>query len=187
MRRALRTLTRALVRARLPGIRAAVAAGFLCTPAAIAGPLSVTAVDFAAPATLKLQSYGADEGPVLRSAILAAVSRETATLAIPKTLTATIVVQDIAPTHPTRKQVSDNPALHAVRSKSLGGAELTGYLRDQDEHVVSTVTLRHFAPTLVEGSASADPWADARLAIERFAAKLAAACRESADDSNTSR
>ena len=182
-----RTLPRALVKARLPGITDAVAAVLLYTPAAIAGPLSVTAVEFAAPATVELQSYGADEGPVLRAAILAAVSRETARLAIAKTLTATIVVQDIAPTHPTRKQLSDNPGLHAVRSKSLGGAEMTGYLRDQDQHVVSTVTLRHFAPTLEEGSASADPWADARLAIDRFAAKLAAACRDRADDSNTSR
>jgi len=147
----------------------------------------VTAVDFAAPLTVKLQGYGADEAPVLRSAILVAVSRETARLAIAKTLTATIVVEDIAPTHPTRKQLGDNPALHAVRSKSLGGAEMTGYLRDQDQHVVATVTLRHFAPTLEEGSASADPWADARLAIDRFAAKLAAACRDRADDSNMSR
>ena len=158
--------------------RISIAAGLLLAPVLLAGELSVTAIDFAPRVTTKLQRYGADETAALRSAILAAVARETGRVAMPANLTVTVRVQDIAPTHPTRKQVSDDPAVDAVRTKYLGGAGLIGYVRDAKQHVVAVVTYRHFAPTLVQGSASLDPWADARLAIDQFAAKLAAACRD---------
>jgi len=82
------------------------------------------------------------------------------------------------PSSSTPQQVFDDPAVDAVRTKYLGGAALIGYVRDAKQHVVAVVTYRHFAPTLVQGSASLDPWADARLAIDQFAAKLAAACRD---------
>jgi hypothetical protein len=36
---------------------------------------------------------------------------------------------------------------------------------------------RYFAPTIDVGSVARDPWADARLAIDGFAGKLATACR----------
>ena len=158
--------------------RISIAAGLLLAPVLLAGELAVTAIDFAPRVTTKLQRYGADEAATLRSAIVAAVARETGRVAMPESLAVTVRVQDIAPTHPTRKQVSDDPAVDAVRTKYLGGAELIGYVRDANQHVVAVVTYRHFAPTLVQGSASLDPWADARLAIDQFAAKLAAACRE---------
>jgi len=158
--------------------RISIAAGLLLAPVLLAGELAVTAIDFAPRVTTKLQRYGADEAATLRSAILAAVARETGRVAMPESLAVTVRVQDIAPTHPTRKQVSDDPAVDAVRTKYLGGAELIGYVRDANQHLVATVTYRHFAPTLAQGSASLDPWADARLAIDQFAAKLAAACRD---------
>jgi hypothetical protein len=158
--------------------RITIVVGLLLAPVLLAGQLSATTVDFAPRVTTKLQRYGADEAATLRSAILAALSRETGRVAMPANLVATVMVQDIAPTHPTAKQVSDDPALDAVRTKYLGGAAFIGYVRDAKQHVVAVVTYRHFAPTLVEGSASLDPWADARLAIDRFAAKLAAACRD---------
>jgi hypothetical protein len=155
-----------------------IAAGLLLAPVLLAGQLSATTIDFAPRVTTKLQRYGADETAALRSAILAAVARETGRVAMPANLAVTVRVQDIEPTHPTAKQVSDDPAVDAVRTKYLGGAELIGYVRDANQHVVATVTYRHFAPTLVQGSASLDPWADARLAIDQFAAKLVAACRD---------
>ena len=158
--------------------RISIAAGLLLARVLLAGELAVTAIDFAPRVTTKLQRYGADEAATLRSAILAAVARATGRVAMPESLAVTVRVQDIAPTHPTRKQVSDDPAVDAVRTKYLGGAELIGYVRDANQHVVATVTYRHFAPTLAQGSASLDPWADARLAIDQFAAKLAAACRD---------
>jgi len=39
------------------------------------------------------------------------------------------------------------------------------------------VSYRYFAPAITVGSPSRDPWADARLAIDGFAGKLADACR----------
>jgi hypothetical protein len=158
--------------------RISIAAGLLLVPPLLAGELSAIAIDFAPPVTTKLQRYGAAESAVVRAAILAAVARQTARVAMPASLAATVMVQDLAPTHPTRQQVSDDPSVDAVRTKYLGGAALVGYVRDARQHMVAVVTYRHFAPTLTEGSASLDPWADARLAIDQFAAKLAAACRD---------
>jgi hypothetical protein len=158
--------------------RISIAAGLLLAPVLLGGQLSAITVDFAPRVTTKLQSYGAAEAAALRAAILAAVARETGRVAMPASLAVTVMVQDVAPSHPTAKQVSDDPALDAVRTQYLGGAELIGYVRDANQHVVAVVTHRHSAPTLVQGSASLDPWADARLAIDQFAAKLAAACRD---------
>jgi hypothetical protein len=89
-----------------------------------------------------------------------------------------VTVEDLAPTRLTRKQLADNPSLDVVRSKSLGGAELKGEVRDAERRLLTTVSYRYFAPTLPLGSASRDPWADARLAIDGFAGKLADACRK---------
>ena len=158
--------------------RITIVVGLLLARVLLAGELSATTVEFAPRVTTKLQRYGADEAAALRSAILAALARETGRVAMPANLVATVMVQDLTPTHPTRNQVSDDPAVDAVRTKYLGGAELTGYVRDANQRVVATVTYRHFAPTLVQGSASLDPWADTRLAIDQFAARLAAACRD---------
>jgi hypothetical protein len=150
----------------------------LLAPVLLAGEPPVTTIEFAPRVVTKLRGYGEDEAAALRSAIVAAVSRESGRVAIPANLAVTVVMQDIAPTHPTRKQLSDDPAVDPVRTRYLGGAELVGYLRDANQHVVATITHHHFALTLVQGSASLDAWADARLAIDQFAAKLAAACRD---------
>jgi hypothetical protein len=126
----------------------------------------------------ELKGYGEEEGTVLRTAILTAVSRELGQVAAPSGLAITAVVQDLAPTHPTREQLTDDPAMDVARTKFIGGAELTGAVRDAGGRVLATVHYRHFPPNLELGSASLDPWADARLAIDQFAAKLAVACRK---------
>ena len=97
--------------------------------------------------------------------------------AVPSGTAVTVTVEDLAPTRLTRKQLADNPSLDVLRSKSLGGAQLKGEVLDAQQHVLRTVSYRYFAPTLYEGSVSLDPWADAQLAIDGFARKLAAACR----------
>ncbi len=157
--------------------RICVAAGVLLAPLLHAGQGPATTVDFAPRVTAQLQRYGEDESAVLRSAILAAVARETGRVSALPGLAITVRVEDIAPTHPTRAQLSDDPAADVAKTKFIGGAELTGYVRDAGGRVLATVHYRHFAPTLEMGSASLEPWADARLAIDQFAAKLAAACR----------
>jgi hypothetical protein len=140
-------------------------------------PIS-TAVDFAPAAAANMQRYGAAERATLQSAIVAAVSRESSCGIVAAGLVLTVTVDNVAPTHPTAKQLSDDPSLDVVRTRYLGGAELSGELRDASRRVVAAVTYRYYPQTLALGSVSHDPWADARLAIEGFAARLATACRD---------
>jgi hypothetical protein len=153
-----------------------IAAGLLLGSLSLAGPGPATTVEFAPRVAGELQRYGAEEGTVLRKAILEAVSRETGRVATPPGLAITVVVQDVAPSHPTRAQSSDDPATDVAKTRFIGGAELTGTVRDAGGRVLATVHYLHFPPNLELGSASLDPWADARLAIEQFAARLADAC-----------
>jgi hypothetical protein len=142
-----------------------------------AAPLAVTGIDFAPPVNAKWPEYGKAEAATLRKAIRAAVARERQCSTVPEGVGVNVTIEDLAPTRPTRQQSLDNPSLDVVRSKSLGGAQLKGEVLDAQQHVLTTVSYRYFAPTLYEGSVSLDPWADARLAIDGFAGKLAAACR----------
>ena len=150
-------------------------------PAAPSAPPAqpiATAVVFAPAVAAKMRRYGAAERATLQSAILSAVLHQSGCNAVSAELAVTVTVDDVAPTRPTPEQLSDDPSLNVVRTKYLGGAELTGVVRDAGQRVVATVTYRYFPQTLALGSVSLDPWADARLAIEGFAHKLAAACRD---------
>ena len=63
-------------------------------------------------------------------------------------------------------------------SEGAVGAELKGEVRDAQQHLLTTVSYRYFAPDITAASPARDPWADARVAIDGFAAKLAAAIRD---------
>jgi hypothetical protein len=142
-----------------------------------AAPLAVTGIDFAPPVNAKWPEYGKAEAATLRKAIRAAVARERQCSTVPEGVGVNVTVEDLAPSRLTRGQLADNPSLDVVHSKSLGGAELKGEVLDAQQHVLTTVSYRYFAPTITVGSVARDPWADARLAIDGFAGKLAAACR----------
>jgi hypothetical protein len=142
-----------------------------------AAELAVTGIDFAPAVNAKWADYGEAEAATLRKAIRTAVAREKECGAVPTVVGVNVTVEDLAPTRLTRKQLADNPSLDVLRSKSLGGAALKGELLDAQQHVLTTVSYRYFAPTITVGSPSLDPWADARLAIDGFAGKLADACR----------
>jgi hypothetical protein len=163
---------------------AARAAGATCAVALLsplrlpAAELAVTRVDFAPQVSAKLQDYGETEGATVRAAIVSAVTRESTRDAVPAGLGVTVTVEDLAPSRLTRKQLLDDPSLDVVHSRSLGGAELKGEVRDAQQHVLTTVSYRYFPTAITLGSAARDPWADARLAIDGFALKLAAACRQ---------
>jgi hypothetical protein len=146
-------------------------------PAAAA--LGVTGIDFAPAVNAKLEKdYGEAEAATLRKAIRAAVAREKDCSGVPVAVGLNVTVEDLTPTRPTRKELNENPTLDTVHSKSIGGAELRGEVLDAQQHVLTTVTYRYFAPTITIGSVSRDPWADARLAIDGFAEKLATACSD---------
>ena len=135
-------------------------------------------VAFAPAVADRMAVYGEGERATLESAIDTALARATRAAPLPAGLTIQVTIEELAPSHPTREQLMANPAVDPIRSHSLGGAQLAGAVRDASGHVLTTVTHRYFAPTLGLGSASKDPWADARLAIDQFALKLAAACRD---------
>src|SRR5258708_37198664 len=157
----------------------ACALGVLIGLQALAGQALSTHVEFAPQLAQQfVRRYGPEQQQILASAITAAVSRASRSVPIASALVVTILVEDAAPSHPTRQQISDNASLDATRTHYLGGAQLSGDVRDVSGRTVATVQFRHFAPTVTEGSISADPWADARIAIDEFAAKLVAACRD---------
>ncbi|HYX75485.1 MAG TPA: hypothetical protein VE819_12445 [Steroidobacteraceae bacterium] len=136
----------------------------------------MTRVDFAPAVTAKLQDYGESEGATVRDAIVRALARASQPQ-VPPGLSVGVTVLDLAPSRLTRKQLNDDSSLDVVSSKSLGGAELEGEVRDAQQHLLMTVSYRYFAPDITAGSPAHDPWADARVAIPGFAAKLTAAVR----------
>jgi hypothetical protein len=163
------------MRPRLHTLCIALSATVLLAQAVSAEASRETAVDFDPAATALFQkAYGANEAGVLRSAILAALAKEESHAAIPDGLTLKVTVRMVMPTHPTMKQQLDDPSLSPARTRYLGGADLVGELRDSKQQILASVDYRNFAGVMADGSPSLDPWADARLAIDRFAAKLAA-------------
>jgi hypothetical protein len=152
--------------------------GLLLSTAVPGAQLPEATVEFAPAVDASLRDrYGEDETAVLRSAIVTAVARETKGVTVPPGLTVTVSVRDIAPTRPTRQQLAKDPAIDVVGSKFIGGADLAGVVRDAKGHVVADVMYRYYPPTLEMGSVVRDTWADARLAIDKFAVKFGAACR----------
>jgi len=142
-----------------------------------AAELTVGRIDFAPAVTAKLQDYGESEGATVRDAILTAVSRASQPR-VPAGVSVAVTVLDLAPSRLTRKQLNDDPSLDVLHSRSLGGAELKGEVRDAQQHLLTTVSYRYFAPDIAAASPARDPWADARVAVDGFAAKLAAAARD---------
>ena len=153
-----------------------VATALLLVPA-LAGAELPTTVEFSPSVTTKMPEYGEAEKGVLESAVVAAVGRATRKLPLAAGLTLKVTLEDVAPTRPTREQLAANPSMNPTDSHFLGGAGLAGELRDANGHVLTTVRHRYFPPSIALRSRSFDPWADARLAIDQFAIKLAAACR----------
>jgi hypothetical protein len=153
------------------------ALGLLEAVSGAGAELTVTRVDFTPAVTAKLQEYGESEGAAVRAAILTEVSRASQPQSPPR-LSVAVTVTDLAASRLTRKQLNDDPSLDVVSSKSLGGAELKGEVRDAQQHLLTIVSYRYFAPDITAGSPARDPWADARVAIAGFAAKLAATVRD---------
>ena len=117
--------------------------------------------------------YGVREGDVLRGAISDAI--QSALAASAETgVSVEVVLESAKPTHPTREQMSREPGIDFLRSKSLGGADLTATLRGADGRSLGRVTYSYYAPTLQLASQAGEAWADARISIQRFATQVAA-------------
>lgn len=140
-----------------------------------ATPLSAQ-VAFSPPAEAKFQSYGKSEELVLQGRILEAVNKACGAH-LPAGVTVNVIVEDVAPTYPTREQLHDNPNLDPIQTHYLGGAALTGNLLGDHGQLLTTVKHSYYPPNIPQRSRFYDPWSDAERAIEQFADQLGVACR----------
>jgi ABC-type uncharacterized transport system permease subunit len=137
-----------------------------------------TTVGFAPALAASMKSYGESERSTLEQAADGAVAHAMRAVTLPAGSTIQVTFEELAPSHPTRAQQLADPAEDPIGTHLLGGAALTGVVRDASGRVLTRVEHRYFPLTLRLGSASLDPWADARIAIDQFAIRLAAACRD---------
>jgi hypothetical protein len=116
--------------------------------------------------------FGAREGVILQQFVSEAVGGALARHGVSDNVTVEISIVDADPNRPTMQQLSDQPDLDAIRSISIGGAELHAVLRGADGQVVGEVSHRRYDMTL-EDVFAATTWGSARQAIRQFAEKVA--------------
>jgi hypothetical protein len=121
--------------------------------------------------------YGADEGPLLGSYVADSISKAMHHADTGCKYSLDVTIEDAQPTHPTRKQQADNPAVDPIRTVYVGGAELTGHVRGAAGVELAAVKYRRYAPTIRWVTPGADYWGDAHLTMDQFTSQLLAACR----------
>jgi len=121
-------------------------------------------------------TYGAEEGPKLRNYVADAIGKSLNRANGVCKLNLEVVIDDAMPSHPTPKQQS--AAVDPVRSRSLGGAALTGRLFSSSGQELATVNYKNYPPDFSSMSRSFDPWADAHVAMDVFSDQLVSACRQ---------
>lgn len=122
-------------------------------------------------------TYGVAEGPVLQNDVSNQLSPVIAKGCGADAVTLEVEIMVADSSHPTRKQLSDNPSIDFMKSKFIGGARLVGRLRAAEGALLQTVEYGYYPPTMRLASASASAWSDAHIAIGQFADKIAALCR----------
>jgi hypothetical protein len=147
-------------------------------PASAAAAVSIAPVTIGATLQKALQErYGVDEAQELQKAVTASLTRSLKGVGAEAGETAPVRIEvaivSATPTHPTRRQLNENPSLDYLRSVSKGGADLHAVLRDANGKVLDKVAYDYYAYTLREASMSASPWGDAYIAIDRFADQVA--------------
>lgn len=154
-------------------------AALLLPAAARAAEFAAASVGFAPGYEAALQArYGVPEASALRSEIVDSIAAALKAAHGDCRLSMDVVMQRVAPTHPTMKQQLNDPALDPFRSIFLnGGAALTGHVLGADRQVLATISHEHFVDELRAVSPGKDHWSDARVAIGQFTAKLVDACR----------
>jgi hypothetical protein len=120
--------------------------------------------------------YGEPEGPVLRRIVAERVSAALRARACGAASRLEITLLDARPTHPTDKQIDDNPAIDRLRTHYLGGASFTARLLTADGNELKSLHYDWYAENDHLGSRAAEPWGDVRLASEALGAELAGAC-----------
>lgn len=88
-----------------------------------------------------------------------------------------ITLVDARPTHPTDRQIGDNPALDRLLTRFLGGAAFSVRLLDASGRELKSLRYDWYPQDLRHGSRAAEPWGDVRLASEGLGSELARTCR----------
>jgi hypothetical protein len=121
--------------------------------------------------------YGVDEAQDLQKAVTESLARSLKEAGAEQGEAAAIrievLIDEAIPTHPTRRQMNENPSLDYLASVSRGGAELHAVLRSADGKVLDHVAYDYYAYSLREVSMSGGAWGDAYLAINRFSDQVA--------------
>ncbi|MBF20106.1 MAG: hypothetical protein CME88_17160 [Hirschia sp.] len=82
-----------------------------------------------------------------------------------------LVIEDARPNRPTFQQMSDKPGLDPIRSKSIGGAKITGEAFDANGDLIAEVSYKWYENDITMINAGGT-WSDANRAFGRFADRL---------------
>ena len=140
----------------------------------IALPASALTVEtkFSADFQKKLEKdYGVREAKVLTDALVRKVETAFAKQGV-KADRVVVTIEDAKPNRPTMQQVMDKPGLDAIRSISLGGAELTGVAYDASGAQIAEFKYDWYESDL-SNTLGAGTWTDARWTFDRFANRFA--------------
>lgn len=157
-----------------------VIAGVLALPAAAGGqnPGQTPTVRFTPGMQLTIdKTYGGSEAAVLTQTIRERVGEALRGTGCDGIAEVEVTVLDARPTHPTDKQIGDNPALDRLLTHFAGGAEFSVRLLDPSGHELKSLRYDWYPQDLRVGSHAADPWGDFRLASEGLGSRLAHECR----------
>ena len=123
------------------------------------------------------EHYGVDEAQDLQQAVTHSLSRSLKEAGAEPgeggAVRIEVLIDAAMPTHPTRRQLNENPSLDYLRSVSRGGAELHAVLRNADGKVLDRVSYDYYAYSLRDTSRSGGAWGDAYIAIDRFSDQVA--------------
>jgi hypothetical protein len=114
------------------------------------------------------EDFGTREGEFLRASVIEAIDAELARRGVSNASGIQVTIVDADPNRPTMQQLSDEPGLDAIRSISIGGAELSATLPGGE-----IVTHRRYNHSLADIVGPATTWTEARRAIRQFAVKVA--------------
>lgn len=157
---------------------AGLAAILALSTSALAAPVALAPVSYSPEFQAALdEDLGVREGEhlgaALTEAVRAALAERGASMG-QGGFTIELTIVDADPNRPTMEQLADQPGLDAIRSISLGGAELHAVLRSADGLVVSEVSHRRYNHSIDEAAMfSPTTWSEARRAIRRFADRVA--------------
>lgn len=150
-------------------------------PAAVIGqsaPPVPTTVLFAPQMQAALdRTYGESEAPVLQKTVSERVALALRGTGCQGVAEVEITLLDARPTHPTDRQIGDNPALDRLLTHFLGGATFSARLLDGGGRELKSLRYDWYPEDLRHGSRAVEPWGDVRLASEGLGSELARSCR----------